>query len=135
MIRLNIKSTEASIEDISAWFAARNAEFHVIVTDVKDWWSHTTNYQIYDIDILDEYVAMEFRLTFDSKQGESYEHTRHLFEEMLFRDIQENMTKLIDEQVTQDLLELANTELKISELMKVYDVSDLYPTTIPKDPQ
>jgi hypothetical protein len=133
MIRFNIKSTEASYEEITSWFVSRNAEFNIVgITDVKDWWHGSPTYQVYDIDIADEHVAIEFRLTFDSQKGESFEHARKSVEDELLNAIQENMTKLIDEQVTQELIALANNELKVTELMKVYDISDMYPTTIPK---
>lgn len=132
MNRFNIKSTEASYEEITSWFVSRNAEYDIVsVIDVKDWWGGSPTYQVYDIDIADEHVAIEFRLTFDSQQGESFEFSRKSVEDELLSAIQEQMTTLIDEQVTQELLELANNELKVTELMKVYDISNLYPTTIP----
>jgi hypothetical protein len=105
MFHFNISSKEVSHSEIAEWFAARDAAFTYTSTYVKDWIGKH-HYQILEIGIKDENLAIEFRLTFSPKLGESSESKQIKLEEELMAVLTADIAKEIDEAILNDLRNL-----------------------------
>jgi len=125
MFRFNIKSTDANQEEISTWFADRDAKYEITVTEVTDWWGAVSKYQVYDIGIDDENVAIEFRLAFDSKHGESYELSHSNIETELQQALSVSIQKEIDKQIIESILSTATIKTSLFNYMYGCDFSNL----------
>jgi hypothetical protein len=120
MFTFNISTKEISHSEISEWFSARNAVFTMIyVHDVKDWMNNYS-YQIFDIEVPDELVAVEFRLAFDATIGESQYLVQHNIEQELMAILSDKIAKEMDEAFLKEILATTTNYLDTLNLAKLY---------------
>jgi len=103
MFKFNITSKETNYGELTLWFAARDAKYEFAFIDVNDWMHHKS-YQLYDIAIYDEHVAVEFRLTFGANVGESHRHRALDLEAEMTAALSVDLANAIDEEIYQELL-------------------------------
>jgi hypothetical protein len=124
MFKFNISTKEVSHFEISEWLAARDAVFTMIYTRDVNEWMNGQCYQLYDIEIADDLIAVEFRLAFGANIGESPYLSQYHAEQEIMAVLCADIAKEIDDEICKQLLATATTYLDTIKTAKLYGIDD-----------